>query len=53
MTTQRQEGREAYAAGKPRHENPYDVNAEQWHCWMDGFDQAVSEAAAREGRRKQ
>lgn len=51
MTAQHAEGRKAHDEGKARHENPYDINTEAWNCWMDGFDQAVSEAACRGAKR--
>ncbi|WP_156421033.1 hypothetical protein [Aureimonas sp. AU22] len=38
------EGRKAYTEGKARHDNPYDINSEDWARWMDGFDQAATEA---------
>ncbi len=51
MTAQHQEGRKAYEEGKTRHENPYDINTEAWSCWMDGFDQAATEAMCRTSER--
>lgn len=45
MTTkQTEEGRTAFQAGTPRHENPYNIENYDWTAWMDGFDQAQTEA---------
>jgi ribosome modulation factor len=44
MTVQQDEGRKAHADGKSRRDNPYEVNSTDWSYWMDGFDQATSDA---------
>ncbi|WP_156421006.1 hypothetical protein [Aureimonas sp. AU22] len=47
MTEQHEQGRKAHAEGKARHENPHDINTENWSRWMDGYDQAATEAMCR------
>ncbi|ALN75716.1 hypothetical protein [Aureimonas sp. AU20] len=44
MTPQHREGQAAHDEGKDRRGNPYDVNSNEWMDWMDGFDQAATEA---------
>lgn len=50
MTRASEQGREAQHRGGHRHDNPYDVDSNEWADWMDGFDQATVEAERRAER---
>lgn len=50
MSDSYDEGMKAHADGKARHDNPHDISTEDWARWMDGFDQAETEARYRAGR---
>lgn len=51
MTQQHREGRSAHGEGKHRRDNPYSINTNEWMNWMDGYDQAASDAQFHPGKR--